>query len=676
MLNTGPVIMPMGGRTIRDGLGITSAFRGAPDFGGLNFVATPGSQQPNGYLNHPGAPAYGAPEDDPRDRYLDPRLSGLDPRNRPRAQQALAQQAALQAASQGATAASLAQLRALQAQLGGRGMPSAARGGRYAGGVRVHAGEIAYPDGRGGVGVIDPITAQMLEHGDARDAQQVDQQFGQVASDANAIRTRSAVPGVMERLPMQPHSFNPDVQESPDAMHSRLMRESDARVAAGVAAAQPVAPGRFREIAGRDSYSPSGAGGGGLTPHDQQMQQIIDGSLHPDSASPEVRSAFMERWQRDPRWARQVSADWNRPQGGPSPEQQQAASDQFRQESAAREAALTPMERDARDARRAELDRQSTMRSVVDEAAARQDRSLRRQAIVSDMPLDQVKGPDANYSINDVLFERGRDRRDAAAMGHGATTYDARSQRRGTYEAIRAGRAQSEAQVIAAATRGSGRGDATVDAARISAAGRILASPDATPEQKAVAQQIIAGTGSRPMAGQATGEDGLPTSSVPTQPLPSSLHNATDEVKRKVTDVLGLRPTANPDDPTAPREWRTRIDEDIKDLGNIENPSWFSDDPGALGVYRSSLGRVVSRLREINGLDDDARAVAIDVLSRQFQRSGWANTDWANVSLSGNTGFDRLIHSKREIQKTLLRMSSGKISNASFDAIENYANNK
>lgn len=355
MLNTGPVIMQNAGRTLRDPLGVTAAFRGAPDFGDMRFFATPGSSLSGGYLNHPGMPAYGPGEDDPRDRYLDPRLSGIDPRNRAKAAQRLAQQQALNAAGSSATAQSLAQLtaqqRTLEMQGGGRGIPSAARGGYFRGPVRVHAGEMVQPTGDGGVEVVNPI-----------DAQNVDEQFGAMTralpgnqpADPRGSRMQRLVAMPEDRIPQPNAIAGPD---DPQQMFEELRSQYDAKVRSGVAAAQPVGEGRFREVAGRDSYSPSGrgiedrhGGGMGLRSHDEQMQGILDGSLHPDQATPEVQAAFSERWRSDPRWARQVQGRWREQQNPGVPvEQQQAAAAQFRAESEARMAAMTPRsERPAR----------------------------------------------------------------------------------------------------------------------------------------------------------------------------------------------------------------------------------------------------------------------------------------------------------------------------------------
>ena len=652
--NTGPVIMPNGGRTMRDALGVTSGFRGAPDFGGVHFMGVPGSFAPNGYLNHPGTTPYGPAEDDPRDAYLDPRLGRLDPRNRAKAAQILAQQQALASAGSSATAQSLAQLQAQQRQLemqgGGRGMPSAARGGYFNGPVRVHAGEVVEPAGDGGVQVHDPF-----------DSQEIDRQFHDMAARLPGNQPPTAAPAPVADPRMRPTS-RPSVatQESPDDMHSRLMSESDARIRAGVAAATAPPPeqGRFRDVAGHDSYSPSGRGGGGLVSHDAQMAGILDGSVHPDNASPEVRAAFMERMRADPRWARQVQGQWRDQQFPQKPvEEQQAAAAQFRAESEARMAAMTPEERAAREDRIAKLEQDSRLRSVTERSNRSRDSALRREALIADAPLEDVRAnaglEPGTSTINDVLFERARNRRAASEMGPGGTPLGAQVGRRARTEQIAAGRSLSQAQLIGAATRGTNRGDAAVDAARITAAGRIVSSADATPEARAAAQAILdgraSGTGGAPggASGPGGGAGGPP-------PMGGAMATAGDEARQRVLDAFRIRvgpgQNGNPD-------YVFPAEQDIADLANISSP-WFRADPNQISTYKGSANRVVDLVEKANSLDGEARAVAIDMLNRKLQQYGWNSVDLTN--LGGD--YAALVRQKRDIQEALTRMQDGVLS--------------
>lgn len=694
---------------MRDRLGVTAPFRSAPDFGGVNFVAVPGAPTPyGGYLNHPGSDPYTPPGPDPREGYIDPRLAGIDPRNRARAAQRLAQQQALAAAGSTATAQSLANLRALEAQLGGRGVPSAARGGYFRGPVRVHAGEMVQPTGDGGVEVIDPITTAERGHfGEpvlppvGASPQRRPGDDGRIRGELGSLRLghddppgsglslRGFRPSARQAAPFSgdvgrfapkmyderyqhPTPFNPDMgRESPEDMTTRLRAEYDAKVRAGVAAAQPVGEGRFREVAGRDSYSPSGRGGGGMVSHDEQMQGILNGSLHPDQASPEVRSAFMQRMQQDPRWARQVQSQW-RTQANPQRPiaEQEAAAAQFKAESQAREAALSPEDRSARDLRREQSDMAARVRDVQQRSIDSRDRALRREALVADAPLEDVRSgagiEPGSATINDVLFERARNRRAASQMPPGATPLDAQIGRRARTEQVAASRAQSQAQLIAAANRGTGRGEAAVDAARISAAGRALSSPDTSPEDKAIARSILAGGAGGAAQGGAQ-PSGEPTSPAP---LPAVLRNAPGDVRTEVVNKLRLRPVANPDNPNDAR-WEFPINQDFQDLSNIENDWYFSDNPTKLGLYRSSMSRVADTMRQINGLEGEARAAAVDMLAQEFQRHGWGKTDWANVHIPGTkeSGFDRIVKAKRRAQEILSQMAGGPVSEFEFSQL-------
>lgn len=638
---------------MRDRLGVTAPFRSAPDFGGVNFVAVPGAPTPyGGYLNHPGSDPYTPPGPDPREGYIDPRLAGIDPRNRARAAQRLAQQQALAAAGSTATAQSLANLRALEAQLGGRGVPSAARGGYFRGPVRVHAGEMVQPTGDGGVQVVDPITTQ-----------EVGRQFHDMAMGLPGNQPATA--------PMAAPAVAAPQGETPEQMTARLSSEYDARRSARLAASQPVGLGRFRDVAGRDSYSPSGQGGGGLAPHDAQMEGILNGSLHPDQASPEVRSAFMQRMQQDPRWARQVQSQW-RTQANPQRPiaEQEAAAAQFKAESQAREAALSPEDRSARDLRREQSDMAARVRDVQQRSIDSRDRALRREALVADAPLEDVRSgagiEPGSATINDVLFERARNRRAASQMPSGATPLDAQIGRRARTEQVAASRAQSQAQLIAAANRGTGRGEAAVDAARISAAGRALSSPDTSPEDKAIARSILAGGAGGAAQGGAQ-PNGEPTSPAP---LPAVLRNAPGDVRTEVVNKLRLRPVANPDNPNGAR-WEFPINQDFQDLSNIENDWYFSDNPTKLGLYRSSMSRVADTMKQINGLEGEARAAAVDMLAQEFQRHGWGKTDWANVHIPGTkeSGFDRIVKAKRRAQEILSQMAGGPVSEFEFSQL-------
>ncbi len=645
-LNTGPVIMRSirpGGGTTRDPLGVTAGYRGAPDFGGLNFVAVPGAPTHDaGYLNHPGADPYSAAGADPRNAYLDPRLAGIDPRNRFQAQRSIAQQAAIGAAQGGATARSLAQLEALrrlQSQQGGRGMPSAAVGGIYRGPVRVHAGEVVYPTEDGAVEVVDPITAQQA----VREAQ-------------------NPADGVVD----------------PD----RLRAASEMRVRSGVQAGLGISPesGTFRGVAGRESLSATGPGiadprgtGMGLRSHDSQMRGILDGSMHPDAASPEVRSAFMQRWASDPEWARRVQSTWAEQENPGVPiEVQREAAARFKAEQQAREAAMTPEERAARDDRMAERDRIGRARAFEREAMAERDRGLRRQALVDDAPLADVRrqafGGEAPPSgIGDVLFERARNRRDAGQMGQGATPLDAQVGRRARTEAIRAGRESSTAQLIAASTRGTNRGDATVEAARISAAGRLLASPDATPEEKAMARQMLSGQqGVQDATGGVGGIGGVEGGSGVPRPLGGAMAAASDAARQAVLDAFRLRVGPGAD---GQAEYVLPFEQDIADLADINAP-WIRNDPGQVANYRGSANRVVDALAKANALEGEARALAIDMLGRKFQQHGWGSIDMTVSPATGGGGaYSALVRQKRAIQDALLRMMDGRLSDAEIESL-------
>ena len=606
-LNTGPLFMQGGGRTMKDPLGLTGSFRGAPDFGDVQFHGLVGQVSPNGIVSGAGHPlgqygqfgGYGDAENDPRRKYGSGRLQQEDPRDRSRLEiQMAAEQMAAGGTPMSATQQSIAQLGALGQrpyQTGGRGMPTAARGGFFAGPVRVHAGEVVQPDGNGGVQVIDPITAQSID-------QQV------AVSDARV----------------------------------------NARVEAALAPRREVArqAAQYRDVTGSTPLAaPMG--------QEAEMDRIMSGSLNPNDASPEVRAGFMERWQTDPRWAKSVRASWdasNAPARTPI-EEQRAAGAAFAAEQAARPQA----EKDDIAARAAARDER--LRASMAGLRARQqaDMAMRREALVRDVPLDTVKGEDAQYGIDDVLFERARARRTGdpegvarrlRSVGIEDQRYALETQRL----AAEGNQYDRETRRIAALNTGFNRSDATVEAARMSAMSRILSSPDSTDEDKAMARSAIAAGG---------GFGGAVPQGAEATPPPiggawgSSRNTASQEAAQS---VLGLR-----DSPESQMGWATDIDADLRDLSDIRANRWASDDPNQLASYRQSLDRYLDTVMRASEIQDpEGRAIALDMLNRKAQEFDMGGSDvvaFGAGPLSGSYG--RIIKGKREITDAIARLLDG-----------------
>lgn len=272
--------------------------------------------------------------------------------------------------------------------------------------------------------------------------------------------------------------------------------------------------------------------------------------------------------------------------------------------------------------------------------------------MISDAPLEDVRR-DAGLelgqaTIDDVLFERSRNRRAASEMGPGGTPLAAQVGRRARTEQIAAGRSLSQAQLIGAANRGTGRGDATVEAARINGAFRVLASDTATPEAKAAAQAIIDGQQAGGAAVPGAAQGGEPSR------LQGAMASGSDAARQMVLDTFRLR--QGPDGLEFPEA------EDFQRLGDISAP-WFRADKSQIAVYKGAANRVVDLVGKANSLEGDARAVALDLLNRTLVQNKWNDIDMTN--LGGD--YAALVRQKRRIQEAVARMQDGTLSPEDID---------
>jgi len=584
---------------MRDPLGVSGAFRGAPHFGDVQFVGLAGQAVPNGVVSNPGHSlgqyaqfgGYGSPEADPRRRYADSRMQREDPRDRALLEvQLAAQQMAAGGTPTSATQRSISQLGAIGQQgyqSGGRGMPTAARGGSFAGPVRVHAGEVVQPDGMGGVQVLDPFQAQ-----------EIDRQVA--ASDA---RVQARVDAAMRP------------------------RREDARMAA-----------QYRDVTGADPLAaPMG--------QTAEMDRIMAGGMNPHDASPEVRAGFMERWAGDPRWAASVRDNWNAasaPARTPIEEQRRAGA-----EFAAQQAARPQAEKDDILARAAAREDRLRAQSALVDARRKSDMNIRREALVRDVPLGEIKGPDAQYGIDDVLFERTRNRRSGVQMG--LEPVQAGIERQARFDAEEGATFDRETRRIAALMDGrTNRNDAAVTAAEIRTAGDILSNPDSPPEAVQAAMQILGQRGG--VGGLSSGQDSVPP------PIGGAWGTASPAAKEAAQSVLGLR-----DSPESESGWVTEIDTDLRDLSDIRANNWMSDDPNQLAGYRQSLDRyldAVSRAAQIP--DDEGRRIALDVLNRKAQEYGLGGSDVIAFGAGPVSGsYGRVVKGKQEITGLIARLLDG-----------------
>ncbi len=561
---------------------------------------------------------YGADEEDPRDGWIDPRMDRMDPRNRARMMAQLAATQGQPTPAASATAQSIQQLGAIGQQqyptsptnpngdrgTGGRGMPTAARGGRFVGPVRVHGGEVVRPDGMGGVSVTDPLAA---------------------------------------------YDENAEIE--------RQMAASNARDSAALAQANAPYERRrqglrdFQQVAGNEPYS--------ATADPSQMSEILSGRMHPDAASPEVRSSFMERWAGDPRFAARTRADWDRMEResvGPTREQQQSAAAMFAAQQAEREASMTPEERQARSARRAELDQRSFAASAMMNAARQRDAAIRREALVRDAPLETVKGNDAQYSIDDVLFERTRNRRDAAQQG--TTPLGAGIGRRMRRDFVDQTEYGLETERIRALNQPMARGDATVDAASITAASRILASPDATDEDRVAARAMLAGRGASSLAGNGSSVGATVPRAILDSTIGGGWENADEQQQDAVAKTLRLNVVPSTEDPAVAR---TVIgnEGDYQHLSNITSDNWISDSPIELSAYRSSLDRIAKQIEDVARIEDEgARRLAYEQIARKMQEHQFEALDVTQSQPFGGS-YDKIDKGKKGLARIVASLASG-----------------
>lgn len=606
-MNTGPIFLSSsGGPTMKDMLGVAgSRFRGAPHFGNVPFVGLVGQQIPGSWTQGGGqhplgeynpANRFGGAETDPRDRGIDPRLSREDPRDRSRAAQQLAMEDSLAAAQMTATEQSLAQLRAMAQMQGGQGMPQAAWGGRYSGPVRVHGGEIVQPSPDGGVEVLNPEQAAWVEE--------------QVAASNNRVDDRVA---------------------------ARARRVQDAG---------------FRQVAGSPPLAPS------TNPAD--MDRILSGELHPDQAEPEVRQAFMQRMTEDPRFSNEVRGRWASAQRGPSIEEQRAAATRFAEDMAAREAAMPPEEIAARDERRGVRDRRLSAALSERRASESAAAATRREALVRDVPLDVVRGEDAAYGITDVLFERTRNRRQGVDLGVDPTTSG--RLRRDITEGYRARRANEEIGMVAAMNRGGGydtRAQTAVTTQQLNGLARIIASPDASPEQREWAQQqwdaiTQGGGGEFPTSPVGMGAGGM--GQVGMERVPG-LAEASDAAKRAYMDVL--RPAAVPDPADPARSVQMiRGEEDFQILSDIEG-DWIGDpSPVKLQGYYQSFDRITDLLADAGRIEDKAaRRFVLEQINERLSRYGFDRFD---AAVGNSPELANLVSGKKAITEIVSEMLNGR----------------